>query len=64
MSSLSNNNNSGDRWLALALPIFLMYLLVGTLPEETVSLPNWLPWFLLSIVNLLLAILFKITRHQ
>jgi hypothetical protein len=44
-------------WFISALIIFLAYMFVGTLDNSREFLPNWLPFALISIFNLLASII-------
>jgi len=56
-----NNNPKRETWLVLSLTLFLLYAFIGAVAGD--QLPNWLPWFLLTIINLLLSIYFNIINH-
>lgn len=45
-------------WMAISIVLFFSYIFVGLLPGSKETFPNWLPWFLGSIINLQLAIIF------
>lgn len=45
-----------EMWFVASVIILLAYLFVGTLEGSKTFLPNWLPFMLLSMVNLIICI--------
>jgi hypothetical protein len=49
-----------ETWFVASIVIFFAYLFVGTLPNSLDQFPNWLPFFIASIVNLSICIYYGV----
>jgi hypothetical protein len=47
-----------ETWFVASVIIFLAYFFVGTLENSKVDFPNWLPFKLASMVNLIICIIY------
>lgn len=45
-----------EMWLIISAFIFFAYFFVGILPNSIKEFPNWLIFFLLSVINLTVCI--------
>jgi TM2 domain-containing membrane protein YozV len=50
------NQTMWEYWLITSIIIFLCYFFIGTLPNSIKEFPNWLIFFLLSVINLTICI--------
>jgi hypothetical protein len=47
------NQTLWETWFISSTIIFLAYFFVGTLEGSKYTFPNWLPFFLISVINLI-----------
>jgi hypothetical protein len=47
-----------ETWFVSSIIIFFAYFFVGTLENSKVDFPNWLPFMLASMVNLIICIIY------
>lgn len=47
------NQTLWETWFVSSVIIFLAYFFVGTLDGSRDTFPNWLPFFLVSVINLI-----------
>jgi len=50
------NQAMWETWFVASIIIFFAYFFVGTLDGSRIFLPNWLPFFIASIINLAVCI--------
>ena len=62
--SEQNKQHLWEVWFVLSVILFLTYLFVGTLENSRTFLPNWLPFMLISMVNLLVCIIYGLKKPK
>lgn len=60
---LKVNQTAWETWFIVSIVIFFAYFFVGTLPHSVEHYPNWLPFMIGSVINLLVCIYYGTRKH-
>lgn len=53
-----------ETWFVASIVIFFAYFFVGTLERSREVFPNWTPFFILSIINLVVCLYYGLRTNK